>query len=246
MEKVNENVTSRKEFLKKGLFGIGSLLLGSELLSACSTVANTTGSTGNVVSSEGSCTLAPSETKGPFPIKSPAEQVKSNIVSDRAGIAMVMKIKVQNANDNCKPLQGVLVDVWHCDKDGNYSEYGGMQMQQTDYTNAHFLRGRQTTDANGEVTFISIYPGWYRGRAPHVHLEVLSSSGSSLVVSQIAFPEDTSSQVYSSSLYASHGQFDTSNSRDNVFNDSLALNMGVVTGNVNDGYTLTKTIVVNA
>lgn len=235
-----EKITSRKDFMKKGLFGLGSLIVGSEILNACSNTL----STGNTVPNEGSCSLSPSETKGPFPIKSPAEQVKSNIVSDRVGVAMIIKIKVQSANDNCKPIVGALVDVWHCDKDGNYSEYGGMQMQQTDYTNVHFLRGRQTTDANGEVTFVSIFPGWYRGRAPHVHLEVLSSSGSSLVVSQIAFPEDISSQVYSSPLYASHGQFDTSNTRDNVFSDSIDLNMGTITGNVNDGYILTKTIVV--
>jgi protocatechuate 3,4-dioxygenase beta subunit len=132
------------------------------------------------------------------------------------------------------------------DKDGYYSEYGATQMQEKDYRDVHFLRGRQTTDANGEVTFISIYPGWYRGRAPHIHVEALDKSGKSLLVTQIAFPENISSQVYSSALYSEHGQADTTNSSDNVFSDGVTLNMGSVTGNINDGFTITKTIVVNA
>ncbi len=74
--------------------------------------------------------------------------------------------------------------------------------RQTDYTSVHFLRGRQTSNSSGEVSFISIYPGWYQGRAPHVHVEVLSSSGTSLLVTQIAFPETISSEVYSSTNYA--------------------------------------------
>lgn len=158
---------------------------------------------------------------------------------------MVIDLTIVNKNNSCKPLAGVLVDVWHCDKDGNYSEYGGTAMQSTDYTGVHFLRGRQTTDADGKVSFVSIYPGWYSSRAPHIHLEVLSASGSSLLISQIAFPETISSTVYASSLYATHGQADTANTADNVFSDSLDGNMATVTGNITDGYTVTKTVVVN-
>jgi protocatechuate 3,4-dioxygenase beta subunit len=118
-------------------------------------------------------------------------------------------------------------------------------MQQTDYTAVHFLRGRQTTNAKGIASFISIYPGWYSGRAPHVHIEVLSSSGTSLLVTQLAFPENVSSQVYSSSNYAAHGQANTSNTSDNVFSDSLSSELATVTGNLTDGFTLSQTIIVN-
>lgn len=232
-----EKITTRKDFIKKGFFTIGSLLLSSELLNSCTTPSTNTGSI-----TDSSCTIAPTETKGPFPIKTPSELINSNIVSDRTGIALLVKIKIQDTKNGCKPIEGALVDIWHCDKDGYYSEYGATQMQQVDYTNVHFLRGRQTTDKNGEVQFISIYPGWYRGRAPHIHVEVLSNSGSSLVITQIAFPEDVSSIVYSSPLYSSHGQADTKNNSDNVFSDSLTLNMGSITGNVNDGFVLTKSI----
>lgn len=234
----------RKEFLKKGFFSLGALISIPSILEACmgGNVVQTTPvtQTGNGES----CAVAPNETKGPFPTKTPADLIKSNIVSDRSGIALLIKLKVTNKNNGCKPLAGVKVNLWHCDAEGNYSEYGGSGMQPIDYTNAHFLRGTQTTDSEGNVSFISIYPGWYRGRAPHIHLEVLNSSDKSLSVTQIAFPEDVSSTVYATSNYK--GAADTSNTRDNVFSDSLAANMAdSVTGNATDGYVLTKTIVVN-
>jgi len=230
----------RKDFLRKGFIGLSSIVAVPTLLDSCKKKDNEDTMTTN------GCIISPTETKGPFPIKTPAQLVQANIVSDRTGVALLVILTIQNKNTSCLPLQGALVDIWHCDKEGNYSEYGGTNMQTTDYTNVHFLRGRQTTDANGQVSFISIYPGWYSSRAPHIHLEILSSTGTSLLVTQIAFPEDISKQVYSSNLYASHGQADTANSTDNVFSDSLANNMGSITGNVNDGFTLTKTIVVSA
>lgn len=233
----------RKKFIRNGLLGITALAGASKILESCSKSDND--DSGTDLSGNGSCTVSPSETKGPFPIKTPSQLVLENIKSDRVGVALLINLIIENKNNNCLPLSNVLVDVWHCDKDGNYSEYGGTQMQQTDYTSVHFLRGRQTTNAKGEVSFISIYPGWYQGRAPHVHVEVLSSSGSSLLVTQIAFPESTSSTVYSSTTYAAHGQADTSNTRDNVFADSLVSELAVLTGNLTDGYTLTKTITVN-
>lgn len=235
---------NRQQFVKQGIYGLGALLSSGSLLQACTKLADPTSTATSGLNAEG-CTLSPSETKGPFPIKSPAELVKSSIVSDREGIPLVINVQVVNQNKNCAPVANAKVDLWHCDADGNYSEYGGTGMQQTDYTNAHFLRGRQTTDANGQVSFISIYPGWYRGRAPHIHLEIIDANGSSLMVSQIAFPEDTSSTVYATEHY--NGEADTANTRDNVFSDSLVLNMAdSLTGNTTDGYVLTKTITVNA
>jgi protocatechuate 3,4-dioxygenase beta subunit len=234
----------RKKFIRNGILGVASLVTASKFLESCSKSDNDETDTSN--SGDGSCTVSPSETKGPFPIKTPSQLVLENIKSDRVGIALLINLKIENKNNNCEPLSGALVDVWHCDKDGNYSEYGGTQMQQTDYTSVHFLRGRQTANASGEVSFISIYPGWYQGRAPHVHVEVLSSTGTSLLVTQIAFPETISSEVYSSTNYAAHGQADTANTKDNVFADSLTDELATITGNLTDGFTLTKTITVNA
>ena len=234
----------RKKFIRNGILGIASLATASKLLESCSKSDND--DAGSNSSTDGSCTVSPSETKGPFPIKTPSQLVLENIKSDRIGVALLINLTIENKNNNCAPLEGVLVDVWHCDKDGNYSEYGGTSMQQTNYTTVHFLRGRQTTNAKGEVSFISIFPGWYQGRAPHVHVEVLTSSGSSLLVTQIAFPENVSGEVYSSANYAAHGQADTLNTKDNVFSDSLADELATLTGNITDGYTLSKTITVSA
>src|SRR4029079_18908518 len=94
-----------------------------------------------------------------------------------------------------------------CDASGNYSEYS---QPGYDGTGKTFLRGLQTADANGQVTFTTIYPGWYAGRATHIHFEVFR--GSSLVkTTQIAFPEDVTRAVYATSVYASKGQSSTTN-----------------------------------
>lgn len=231
----------RTDFLKQGFKGVGAIVGIPTVLTACKKNESITG-TGNT----GDCSVSPTETKGPFPIKTPAQLVLANIKSDRQGVPLLINLSIVNAKNNCAPLANALVDVWHCDKDGYYSEYGGTGMQQADFTNVHFLRGRQAADANGNVSFISIYPGWYSGRAPHIHIEILNANGTSLLVTQLAFPENINASVYASSLYAAKGQADTSNSRDNIFSDSLTQNMATVTGNLTDGFTVTKTIVVNA
>lgn len=193
----------------------------------------------------GDCSVSPTETAGPFPTKSPSSLITSDITSERAGVPLTIKITVNDANNGCAALQGAIVDIWHCDADGNYSEYGSTGMQQTNYTSVHFLRGRQTTDAAGLVTFTSIFPGWYAGRAPHIHVHIYDSEGSSLLVTQIAFPTDVCNTVYTTatSLYT-RGTQDTSNSRDNVFADSLASELASVSGSVEAGFTLTHLITV--
>lgn len=228
----------RKKFLKNGILGLGAIAAIPTVISSCSKDDDTDPTT------SGSCTISPSETKGPFPILTPTQLVRASIIGNRTGVALLMTLTVQDKSNGCTPLSGVLVDVWHCDKDGNYSQYGGTTLQQTNYTNETFLRGRQTTDANGKVSFISIFPGWYNGRAPHIHLEVLTSSGTSLLVSQIAFPKSVCDTVYATSGY--NGSANQLNETDNVFSDSLSLNMAdSLTGNVIDGYTLLKTITVS-
>lgn len=208
------------------------------------TTGTTSGSTSG--STSGTCTVTASETEGPFPTKSPASLVSNDITSDRPGTKLTVNITIQNKNNSCEGLEGALVDIWHCDAAGNYSEYGGSGMQSTNYTSVHFLRGRQTTDSNGLVTFTSIYPGWYSGRAVHIHVHVYNASGKSLLVTQIAFPEDISKVVFAQGVYASHGQADTTNAKDNVFGDGVSTEMSTVTGSVSAGYVLTHAIVVNA
>ena len=167
------------------------------------------------------------------------------LLGDRKGIAFQLNFTVQNVSNDCQPLPDVFVDVWHCDAKGNYSEYG--DQLDGDFTEQHFLRGRQTTNSDGKVTFLSIYPGWYPGRAPHLHLEIKDSSGKSLLITQVAFPEDISTAVYATSDYKGDGEFDTKNKKDGIFKRSLDRNMAdSVTGNNTDGYVLNKVIKVTA
>jgi protocatechuate 3,4-dioxygenase beta subunit len=123
---------------------------------------------------------------------------------------------------------------------------GGGSMQAADHIKEHYLRGRQTTNDNGEVSFISIYPGWYISRAPHIHLHIYNAAGKSLLVTQVAFPEETSKNVYSQGVYAAHGQPETTNATDNVFYDSIANELATISGNVEDGFILRHSIYVKA
>jgi protocatechuate 3,4-dioxygenase beta subunit len=241
----------RKEFLKRGFSALGLATIVP--LISCSnrtvdpeTTDTTTGTTSGSTSgtTSGTCTSTASETAGPFPTKSPASYVLTDITSDRPGTKLTVKITIQNKSNSCEGLSAALVDIWHCDAAGSYSEYGGSGMQSINYTNVHFLRGRQTTDSNGVVNFVSIYPGWYSGRAPHIHVHVYDASGKSLLVTQIAFPEDLSKVVYAQGVYASHGQADTTNARDNVFGDGVSTELATVTGSASAGYELTHAIVV--
>lgn len=239
----------RKEFLRGlGLIGISSLAI--PIINSCSKDNDSSGSgtdTDTSTGSSGSCSVTPSETAGPFPTISPSSLVKSDITMDRTGVGFTINITIKNTKDNCAALKGALVDIWHCDKDGYYSEYGGTSMQSVNYTSVHFLRGRQTTDENGLVTFTSIFPGWYSGRATHIHVHIYNAGGTSLLVTQIAFPEGSNSAVALVNASTANGYTKglsgyTYNASDNVFSDSVANELAALTGSVSEGFVLKHTI----
>ena len=241
---------TRKKFLKNFFIGATSVSL---LIEACKkTDTNSDSSTSG--NNSGTCTVSPTETAGPFPTTTPSTLVRSNIRDDRTGVAFTIAINVKNTNNSCAALAGAIVDIWHCDKDGHYSEYGGSGMQSVNYTSVHFLRGRQTTDSNGQVNFASIFPGWYTGRATHIHVHVYNSSGTSLLITQIAFPEGSSSAVITVNGsggvpygYTKGMSGYTYNASDNVFNDdSSGVEVTTVAGSLSDGYVLTQTTNVAA
>ena len=242
----------RKDFLRNslGFLGIGAIAV--KCSKTGDSPATTTDSTGTTTgsSSSGECVLTGSETAGPYPTKTPSSLDRSDITDGQAGVPLNVKITIKNENNSCAVLKDVIVDIWHCTCTGYYSEYvvnPGGGYSSVDNTSQHFLRGRQTTDANGLVTFTTIYPGWYGGRAPHIHVHVYNSSGTSLLVTQIAFPADVCNPVYTTaSDYKAHGTQDTSNAADMVFSDSLDTELATVTGSVSAGYTLTHSISVDA
>lgn len=124
-----------------------------------------------------------------------------------------------------------------CDAEGRYSQYPQPGYNATGQT---FLPGIQTTDSAGRVTFTTIYPGWYQGRATHIHVEI-SVNGRSVKVTQIAFPESTTSAVYATGVYAAKGQNPTSNASDMVFADGVASEMATVSGDPVNGSNATFT-----
>jgi len=228
----------RKDFLKNGFGFLGMALVAPAMLKA----NNNNGA---------NCTVTRSETAGPFPTKSPASFLKKNIVGNRTGVPFAIEITIRNINQNCNPLVGVLVDIWHCDKDGYYSQYGGTALQPVDMTKEDFLRGRQITDANGLVSYTSIFPGWYTGRSTHIHVHVYTASGQSLLITQIAYPEGPNSAVELVNAATSFGYTKgmtgyTYNANDGVFSDGVTDEMSTVTGSVASGYLLTHTIYVSA
>jgi protocatechuate 3,4-dioxygenase beta subunit len=235
----------RKNFLKSLMIGAVST---TALVEACkkdadvatsTTSSSSSGSSSSGSTDSGTCSVVPTETEGPYPTHSPASYVRSDITGDRTGYKLTVKITINNSNNSCNALSGALVDIWHCDAAGNYSEYGGSGSQSTNYTSVHFLRGRQTTDTNGLVTFTSIFPGWYTGRATHIHAHIYNSTGTSLKVTQIAFPEGTGTALAAVNGYTKGMSGYTYNSSDNVFSDGYSLELAAVTGNTTDGFVLT-------
>jgi protocatechuate 3,4-dioxygenase beta subunit len=137
----------------------------------------------------GVCVLIPSETAGPFPLDltDNAFYFRQDVTEDRVGVAHRVRLKIIGLT-NCLPMQNVRVNIWHCDKDGNYSGYG-TQAGQT------YLRGYQITDIDGMVEFITIFPGWYPGRVCHVHFQVHVNTAYS-AVSQWTYDHLTKTALY--------------------------------------------------
>jgi protocatechuate 3,4-dioxygenase beta subunit len=200
--------------------------------SPATTTTTTTGSS----SSSSSCAVTPTETVGPYP--SLTDLIRSDIREGKGGTPVVLAITVVNVNAGCSPVANANIEIWQCDAVGSYSEYGTQRAES-------YLRGIQTTNASGQVTFTTIYPGWYQGRATHIHAKV-TLNGASAKVTQIAFPESVSAAVYATGVYASRGSNPTTNANDNVFSDGVASELATLTGDPASGYTATFRIGIAA
>jgi protocatechuate 3,4-dioxygenase beta subunit len=167
--------------------------------------------TGGNISDSGACTVYPQQTEGPFFLD--GDLVRSDITEGKPGASLNLEVVVVSAND-CTPIANARVDVWQCDAAGVYSGYPN-QLGGFDTTGQTFLRGTQITDADGRVTFRTIYPGWYPGRTTHIHFKVHPSSTTE-ATSQMYFPEDVTATVYTAAPYAARGQKDTTNQADGI------------------------------
>jgi protocatechuate 3,4-dioxygenase beta subunit len=154
------------------------------------------------------CVLTPELTEGPYYVAD--EKVRRDITEGKPGTPLLLRLSVVNAS-TCKPVKNAAVDVWHCDALGVYS--GAV----ANNSGTNFLRGIQKTNASGLAAFKTVYPGWYRGRAVHIHVKV-HVGGSVVHTGQLFFPASVTNSVYQTAPYSTHGTTpDTLNANDSIF-----------------------------
>ena len=255
---------------RRGILGLAGLGVGAMVLAACApsgsgnTSESTSTSDTGTTSGSSTTTAAgeiPDETAGPYPgdgsngpdVLEDSGIVRQDITTSidgsatADGIPLTFEFQVVDLANGSVPFEGVAVYAWHCTAEGEYSMYSsGLE----DVT---YLRGVQVADAEGKVSFTSIFPGCYSGRWPHIHFEVypdlasITDSANAIATSQLALPEDVCATVYADSRYPGSTQnlSQTSLSGDNVFgDDSGALQLATVAGGVS-GYTATLVVGVD-
>jgi protocatechuate 3,4-dioxygenase beta subunit len=172
------------------------------------------------------CVVVPELTEGPYYVDEKLE--RSDIRIDTAdgstvdGAVLRLDWVVSQVDGTaCIPLEGVLVDVWHCDALGAYSDVQGE-------VGHDFLRGYVHTDANGKASITTIYPGWYSGRAVHIHFKIRTDPAASAgfeFTSQLFFDDAFNAQVYAREPYASKGTPDVPNASDGIYQQSQGLTL---------------------
>ncbi|HKW81150.1 MAG TPA: twin-arginine translocation pathway signal protein, partial [Casimicrobiaceae bacterium] len=152
------------------------------------------------------CVVRPRQTEGPFYVAGDVERsdlrLDSSTGEEVPGVPLRLSFRVSRLTPaGCAPVSGVQVHVWSCDATGRYSAVHGPHASTAGDA---ILRGYQTTDAGGAVRFLTIYPGWYPGRAVHVHFKILTASAESPreFTSQLYFDDALSDAVYRSAPYA--------------------------------------------
>lgn len=162
----------------------------------------------------GTCVLLPETTAGPFPT---TEQLdRRDITEGSPGRPLRLGLRV--VDEACTAVPGVAVEVWHADASGDYSAYEDGGTGKDEGAGTTFLRGSRTADDEGVVEFATIYPGWYRGRAVHIHVRVRRDD-ELVVTSQLFLPEARTAAVLSGGAYREFGPPDTTNATDALGGD---------------------------
>ena len=247
---------------RRGMLSLAGLGLGAVVLAACApsssrgTTATATPAASTPTTSPTSATVdgeIPDETAGPYPgdgsngpdVLEDSGIVRADIRSSidgaatAEGVPLTFQLQILDLAGGGVPFEGVAVYAWHCTAQGEYSMYSeGLE-------NVTYLRGVQVADADGKVAFTSIFPGCYSGRWPHIHFEVypdlasITDASNAIATSQLALPEAECAQVYAQSGYdGSTRNLDAITlASDNVFgDDSAALQLATVSGDVTSGY----------
>ena len=178
--------------------------------------------TGTAAETASTCVVKPEQTEGLYYVDTQLN--RSDIREDREGVPLDLTFNVSRVDQGdvsaCGPLAGALVDIWHCDALGEYSGVEDNAAGDFDTRGETFLRGYQVTDENGTARFTTIYPGWYRGRAVHIHFMIRDSPESEQgyeFTSQLYFDDALTDEVQSQGPYAEKGQRDLRNADDGIF-----------------------------
>jgi protocatechuate 3,4-dioxygenase beta subunit len=195
-----------------------------------------------------SCVVRPDLTEGPYFVDEQLQRsdIRPNsadgAVRDGTPLTLTFVVSQVGGDGTCTPLEGANVDVWHCDAEGVYS---GVQDPGFDTGGQDWLRGWQPTDAAGRATFLTIYPGWYQGRATHIHFKIRTdpdAEAGTEFTSQVFTDDALSDQVHTQGAYAARGADGRlQNDADGIFRQSGGqLTLGVQPSG--DGYAAEFTI----
>jgi protocatechuate 3,4-dioxygenase beta subunit len=225
-------VLDRREALRLLALGGAALLAGCERDTRTTDAAGGEVAAGDAARAPG-CLVRPELTEGPYFVDTQLE--RSDVRAEpstgalTAGIPLALAFSVSEVtNGRCAPLAGALVDVWQCDAAGAYS---GVRDMGFDTAGLKFLRGYQVTGKDGVARFTTIYPGWYRGRAVHVHFKIrvpAAVAGAAAAAgeraweftSQLFFDEALTDRVHARAPYAAKGRRDTPNARDGIYREA--------------------------
>ncbi len=163
-----------------------------------------------------SCLATPQAVAGPYYFDPKLQRV--DVTEGHPGVPLRIRL-VAIDTTSCLPVAGARIDIWHARADGFYSGYRGQgDAGKVDTSGATFMRGTQMTDSQGEARFVTVYPGWYRGRTPHIHFKVFTDD-KNVLTAQMYFPDALSQYLFGNvSAYRRSKPRDTFNA-----NDSLAL-----------------------
>ena len=132
----------------------------------------------------------PEKTSGPFPLDEQFD--RRDVTEGYPGQPMRLGLRV--LDETCAPVPGAKVEIWHTDGSGDYSAFVDRGGGKDEGPGTTFLRGTQTAGDDGIVEFLTIYPGWYSGRAVHIHLRV-HLDDATVLTSQMFFDDDYTASV---------------------------------------------------
>ncbi len=196
------------------------VVLGAALLAGRTHAQS--GANSPLLEKRASCIATPQQTEGPYFVDERLH--RSDIRSDpadgsiKAGIPLVLQLRFSAMDgERCMPVSGAIIDIWHCDAAGVYSDVADPH---ADTRGKKFLRGYQITDANGMVRFQTIYPGWYPGITVHIHFKarVKNAAGREHeLTSQLYFDDVVTDKAHAQKPYANRGSRRQRNVEDGLF-----------------------------